>query len=191
MKKINKGTFTSLVLVLSLLLSLAAPLFAVSAAPLAELKENLDNDGDGKINYFAIGSAAAAGAGGGDAAKTRQRRAATEIEDHRFKIVIGVVRRGKKRNIVFNHYPIKIFVSHVTGGGLKALASLCRDPRKICPKNKELNAETVAYASAKILVSVCLLSAYSVIYVGGVYGRAACIGISLQHVQESRGVRAA
>lgn len=63
MKKINKGTFTSLVLVLSLLLSLAAPLFAVSAAPLAELKENLDNDGDGKINYFAIGSAAAAGAG--------------------------------------------------------------------------------------------------------------------------------
>ena len=63
MKKINKGAFTSLVLVLSLLLSLVSPLFAVSAAPLAEIKENLDNDGDGKINYFAIGSAAALGAG--------------------------------------------------------------------------------------------------------------------------------
>ena len=63
MKKMKKGALTSLVLILSLLLSLVSPLFAVSAAPLAEIKENLDSNGDGKINYFAIGSGATAGAG--------------------------------------------------------------------------------------------------------------------------------
>lgn len=63
MKKMKKGALTSLVLVLSLLLSLVSPLFAVSAAPIAELKEELDINSDGKINYFAIGSAATAGAG--------------------------------------------------------------------------------------------------------------------------------
>ena len=64
MKKTEKGVFSraaSALVAISLAMSVAAPLFAFAKTP--ELKINLDKNGDGAVNYVALGSSDAAGVG--------------------------------------------------------------------------------------------------------------------------------
>jgi hypothetical protein len=73
------------------------------------------------------------------------------------------------RYLLLTHYLFKIGISHTSCGCFNALTTLDGDFWNVSTQNKKLDAERVGKFAAESLIAIRFFTAYSVIYVRGIY----------------------
>ena len=124
---------------------------------------------------------------GGNAAQAPGACAPDQVQEHRLRVVVGVVGRGDQ----LRGRPLQEGVAQVPGRGFQALAGCGGVGSGVPPAHRQGNTPVGAEASAECLVPVRLRAPKAVVEVGGRQPQPQGIGAGAQQGQQGHGIRPA
>ena len=100
-----------------------------------------------------------------NAAKARRAAAPRQMQQHRFQIVVGMMRRDEQGNMVFGHHVGKKVVADGASDRFDRLAALLCQRGHVGVKNEDRQAVFVGQRAAELLVAISLRSTDAVVNV--------------------------